>query len=101
MYIFFRFSLFNHPEVTCEFLEINKDDPTREQLCREIAKPGYEFVTAMTSPRFIKTHFPFSMLPSGLLDIGCKVRNSKKLGNFSKCCDLDISLKGRLCGSQS
>ncbi|KAM0730293.1 Sulfotransferase 1C4 [Formica fusca] len=81
---FLEFSLFNHPEVTCEFLEINKGDPMREQLCREIAKPGYEIVAAMTSPRFIKTHFPFSMLPSGLLDVGCKVvyvaRNPKDVG---------------------
>lgn len=70
--------------MTCEFLEINKGDPMREQLCREIAKPGYEIVAAMTSPRFIKTHFPFSMLPSGLLDVGCKVRNGKKLRNLAK-----------------
>lgn len=69
---FLEFSLFNHPEVTCEFLEMNKGDPTREQLCRDIAKPGYEIVAAIPSPRFIKTHFPLSMLP-GLLDIGCKV----------------------------
>lgn len=64
--------MFNHPEVTREFLKINKGDFLKEQLCREIAKPGYEMVAAIPSPRFIKSHFPFSLLP-GLLDIGCKV----------------------------
>ncbi|KAL0101038.1 hypothetical protein PUN28_018711 [Cardiocondyla obscurior] len=37
----------------------------------------------MPSPRFIKSHFPFSMLP-GILDVGCKVvyiaRNPKDVG---------------------
>jgi len=58
--------------VTREFLKINKDDKLKEQLCLEIAKPGYEVIAEMPSPRFIKSHFPFSMLP-GLLDVGCKV----------------------------
>ncbi|EFN66998.1 Sulfotransferase 1C4 [Camponotus floridanus] len=69
---FLEFSMFNHPEVTRELLEINKGDFLKEQLCREIAKPGYEMVAAIPSPRFIKSHFPFSMLP-GLLDVDCKV----------------------------
>lgn len=67
-----RFSMFNHPEVTRELLEINKGDFSKEELCRNIAKPGYEIVAAIPSPRFIKSHFPFSMLP-GILDTGCKV----------------------------
>ncbi|KAG5326364.1 ST1C4 Sulfotransferase, partial [Acromyrmex heyeri] len=69
---FLEFSLFNHPEVTQEFLFCNKDDKAKQQLCREIALPGYKVVAEMPSPRFIKTHLPFSMLP-GLLDVGCKV----------------------------
>lgn len=68
----FRFSVFNHPDVTCEFLKMNKGDSRKEELCREIAKPGYEIIAAIQSNRFIKTHFPFSMVP-GLLDIGCKI----------------------------
>lgn len=69
---FLEFSMFNHPDVTLEFLEMNKGDEAKQQLCREIAKPGYEVIATIPSPRFIKTHFPFSMLP-GLLDVGCKV----------------------------
>ncbi|KAL0101036.1 hypothetical protein PUN28_018711 [Cardiocondyla obscurior] len=69
---FFEFSLFNHPELTREFLSINKGDTAKQQLCLQIAKPGYEVLAKMPSPRFIKSHFPFSMLP-GILDVGCKV----------------------------
>ncbi|XP_011175689.2 sulfotransferase 1C4 [Solenopsis invicta] len=69
---FLEFSLFNHPEVTREFLAMNKDDEMKQQLCQDIAKPGYEVIDGIPSPRFIKSHFPFSMLP-GLLDVGCKV----------------------------
>ncbi|KAG5307594.1 ST1C4 Sulfotransferase, partial [Pseudoatta argentina] len=69
---FLEFSLFNHPEVTQEFLFCNKDDKAKQELCREIALPGYKVVAELPSPRFIKTHLPFSMLP-GLLDVGCKV----------------------------
>ncbi|KAL6263466.1 hypothetical protein P5V15_006257 [Pogonomyrmex californicus] len=69
---FLEFSLFNHAEVTLEFLSENQDDKAKQQFCKDIAKPGYEVVNAMSSPRFIKTHFPLSMLP-GLLDVGCKV----------------------------
>ncbi|KYM97385.1 PREDICTED: estrogen sulfotransferase-like [Cyphomyrmex costatus] len=68
---FLEFSLFNHPEVTQEFLSMNKNDEMKQELCREIAKPGYEVIAKIQSPRFIKSHFPFSMLP-GLLDT-CKV----------------------------
>ncbi|XP_036149399.1 sulfotransferase 1E1 isoform X2 [Monomorium pharaonis] len=69
---FLEFSMFNHPEVTREFLLMNKDDKLKQQLCRDIAKPGYEVIAKMSSPRFIKSHFPMSMLPE-LLDVGCKV----------------------------
>lgn len=52
---------------------MNKGDLIKEQLCRSIAKPGYEVLEKMSSPRFIKTHFPFSLLPN-ILESGCKVR---------------------------
>ncbi|KAG7208936.1 hypothetical protein KM043_015114 [Ampulex compressa] len=69
---FFEFSMFNHPEVTREFLELNEGDEEKQQLCRNLGIPGYEVIAKMPSPRFIKSHFPFSLLP-GLLDTGCKV----------------------------
>lgn len=64
--------MFNHPEVTHEFIEINKGNKNKEELCRSIAVPGYETIAKMPSPRFIKSHFPFSLLPR-ILDTGCKV----------------------------
>lgn len=57
---------------------MNKDDEEKQQLCREIAKPGYDIVASIPSPRFIKTHFPFSLL-SGILDVGCKVIKQRDL----------------------
>lgn len=64
--------MFNHPEVTLEFLKINEGDKKKEELCRKIAEPGYEVLARIPSKRFIKSHFPFSLLP-GILDTGCKV----------------------------
>lgn len=60
---------------------MNKDDEMKQQLCQDIAKPGYEVIDGIPSPRFIKSHFPFSMLP-GLLDVGCKVITLKKMEEF-------------------
>ncbi|KYN35407.1 Sulfotransferase 1C4 [Trachymyrmex septentrionalis] len=98
---FFEFSLFNHPEVTQEFLLFNKDDTVKQQLCREIALPGYKVIAEMPShtPRFIKSHFPFSMLP-GLLDVGCKIvyiaRNPKDVVSSWYHLNRSISTQGFL-----
>ena len=68
--------MFNHPEVTRTLLEWNKGDVSKQQLCKEIARPGYEVLDALPSPRFIKSHFPLSLLPN-ILDSGCKVNYYK------------------------
>lgn len=73
--------MFNHPEVTKTLLEWNKGDVSKQQLCKEIARPGYEVLDSFSSPRFIKSHFPFSLLPN-ILDSGCKV-NYYKIEVFS------------------
>lgn len=64
--------MFNHPEVTREFLELNKGDKNKEKLCKKIAQPGYDILEKIPSKRFIKSHFPFSLLPN-ILESGCKV----------------------------
>ncbi|XP_044584136.1 sulfotransferase 1E1-like [Cotesia glomerata] len=69
---FLEFSMFNHPDVTKELLKLNENDPEKQELCKKIAIPGYEVLNAMPSPRFIKSHFPLSLLP-GILDVGCKI----------------------------
>jgi hypothetical protein len=62
-----------HDEMTAELLKMNAGDPEKMDLVEQISRPGYEVVNEMKSPRFIKTHFPFSLLPPNLLDVGCKV----------------------------
>ncbi|XP_012275135.1 sulfotransferase 1C4 isoform X2 [Orussus abietinus] len=69
---FLEFSMFVHDELMKEFLEMNNGDPIKQKFCRDMAKPGYEEVARLPSPRFIKSHFPFSLLP-GILDSGCKI----------------------------
>ena len=68
-----RFSLFVHDEMTAELLKLNSGDLEKLDLVQQISQPGYEVLSAMKSPRFIKTHFPISLLPPNLLDVGCKV----------------------------
>lgn len=47
------------------------DEPLAE-LLKEISKPQYDAFTKLPSPRFIKSHLAFSLLPPSLLDT-CKV----------------------------
>jgi hypothetical protein len=68
-----RFSLLVHDEMRDELLKMNAGDPEKLDLVQEFSRPGYEVLNEMKSPRFIKTHFPFSLLPPNLLDVGCKV----------------------------
>lgn len=64
--------MFNHPDVTEEFIKLNEGNLEKQDLCRKISIPGYEVLNKLPSPRFIKSHFPLSLLP-GILDVGCKI----------------------------
>jgi uncharacterized protein YcbK (DUF882 family) len=68
-----RFSLFVHDELTAELIKMNAGDPEKLDQVQKISRPQYEVLNEMRSPRFIKTHLPFSLLPPNLLDVGCKV----------------------------
>jgi len=70
---FFDFSLLIHDEMTTELLKLNAGNSEKLDLVQQLSQPGYEVLNAMKSPRFIKTHFPISLLPPNLLDVGCKV----------------------------
>jgi hypothetical protein len=59
--------------VTAELLKLNAGDSEMMDLVQQLSRPEYEVLNAMKSPRFIKTHFPLSLLPPNLLDVGCKV----------------------------
>lgn len=64
--------MFNHPELIEEFVKLNDGDVFKQNLCRNIAVPGYQVLNNLPSPRYIKSHFPLSLLP-GILDVGCKI----------------------------
>jgi hypothetical protein len=68
-----RFSLILHDEMKAELLKLNAGDSEKLELVQQISQPVYEVLNAMKSPRFIKTHFPISLLPPKLLDVGSKV----------------------------
>lgn len=64
--------MFNHPKLIDEVIKMNEGDKAKVELCKTLPKPGYEILAKMPSKRFIKSHFPFSLLPN-ILDSGCKV----------------------------
>ncbi|XP_063222132.1 sulfotransferase 1C4-like isoform X3 [Bacillus rossius redtenbacheri] len=70
---FLEFSMFVHDGMIMQFLRENGADPGKLFPLTVFRRPGYEVLGKMRSPRFIKTHLPFSLLPPGLLDSGCKV----------------------------
>ncbi|XP_022907950.2 sulfotransferase 1C4-like [Onthophagus taurus] len=80
---FLEFGSFVHEEVKLEFLQEN--DPTKKEIIEEVTFPEYLKLPLRKSPRIIKTHLPFSLLPPNLLKIGCKViyvaRNPKDVIN--------------------
>ena len=67
-----RYSMFFHSEVTRELIKMNEGDKDKVEFCKKLAEPGYEVLAKLPSKRFIKSHFPFSLLPN-ILDSGCKV----------------------------
>ncbi|ALC40527.1 St4, partial [Drosophila busckii] len=72
---FLEFPLFVHDEVKAELLAENKDSADSLQFIELISRPGYETLTEIPSNqrRFIKTHFPFSLLPPSVLENKCKI----------------------------
>ncbi|XP_046390348.1 sulfotransferase 1C4-like [Ischnura elegans] len=70
--IFFEHSLLMPNGYIKDLLEKNRDDPAKLEFLKDKFTPSYERVAKMKSPRHVKTHFPFSLLPPKLLDT-CKV----------------------------
>lgn len=62
-----------HDEVKRELLKQNADDPLKEQFIEAVSQPGYDLLPLMAERRFIKTHFPFSLLPPSVMQNGAKV----------------------------
>jgi len=65
-----------HPKVKEELQEENKDSSEALEFIEKISRPGYEALSELprSQRRFIKTHFPFSLMPPSVLENKCKVR---------------------------
>jgi Sulfotransferase domain len=59
-----------------EMLALVKGDPAQTQMAYTIAENRVPMLNAMPSPRTIKSHMPFSLLPPSLLKTA-KVTNFK------------------------
>ncbi|XP_017146393.1 sulfotransferase 4A1 isoform X1 [Drosophila miranda] len=72
---FFEFPLFMHSQVKAELLEENHKSADALEFIEKISRPGYEVLSEVPSSqrRFIKTHFPFSLLPPSVLQNKCKI----------------------------
>ncbi|XP_066905451.1 luciferin sulfotransferase [Halyomorpha halys] len=63
---FFEFTLLHTEKFHAELRELNKNDPVVNEKLAYWKKPVYEMDLA--SPRHIKTHLPFSLLPPDLCE---------------------------------
>ncbi|GLH03813.1 Sulfotransferase [Gryllus bimaculatus] len=70
---FLEFSTFVHEDIKRECLEKNRGNKENQEAIESLCQPMYETLKNAPSPRFIKTHLPFSLLPPDLLTKGCKV----------------------------
>ncbi|XP_063222124.1 sulfotransferase 1C4-like [Bacillus rossius redtenbacheri] len=70
---FLEFNIFVHDDTKAEFLEKAGRDKQTRLLVEKACDPAYKVLNETSAPRFIKTHFPFSLLPPNLLDCGAKV----------------------------
>lgn len=68
-----RFSACVNDEVKAEWLAGFEDDEQRKEELKKVSSPATEMLKKMTTPRFIKTHLPLSLLSPDLLKCGAKV----------------------------
>ncbi|XP_017959087.1 sulfotransferase 1C4 [Drosophila navojoa] len=72
---FLEFPLFVHDEVKAELQAENSHSPAALEFIEQISRPGYETLSKLPhgQRRFIKTHFPFSLIPPSVLENKCKI----------------------------
>ncbi|KAK4874519.1 hypothetical protein RN001_013879 [Aquatica leii] len=70
---FLEFSMCVHPEIKAQILKENNSSKKSQDIVEEICSPAWKILKDQNGKRFIKTHFPFSLLPPNLLTAGCKV----------------------------
>ncbi|XP_059490214.1 sulfotransferase 4A1-like [Neocloeon triangulifer] len=64
---FIEFGILVHDDLLAEILKLVEGDPERTKIAREFAANRVPVLDEMPSPRVIKTHLPFSLLPPNLL----------------------------------
>ncbi|XP_058820907.1 luciferin sulfotransferase [Topomyia yanbarensis] len=69
---FFELHIYMHDLMKQQLLSENPE-PLNRQIIEDFAKPAYEVLAATTERRFIKTHFPFSLLPPSIFKTGAKL----------------------------
>lgn len=62
-----------HDKTREELIALNEGFPEKQEFINTISQPAYEFLPEVTSQRFIKTHFPFSLLPPSMMENQSKV----------------------------
>ncbi|XP_065364444.1 sulfotransferase 1C4 [Calliphora vicina] len=67
---FFEFQLFMHPVIKEELLKQNALSESNQNFIETISMPGYKLLSDMPTSqrRFIKSHFPFSLLPPSVME---------------------------------
>lgn len=70
---FLEFSACVNNDVKAEYLEKLQNDKNKIDNFKRVSSPVIQMLEKMTTPRFIKTHLPFSLLPPNLLECGAKI----------------------------
>ncbi|CAH0390405.1 unnamed protein product [Bemisia tabaci] len=65
---FLEFSIIHDPKHIQDLINLNDNSPDVVAILKERSTPGYELFKDLPSPRTIKTHLPFSLLPPTLLE---------------------------------
>lgn len=59
--------MFMNDQLTEQILDENTTKPENQKFVKQFATPAYEYLGDIESPRVIKTHLPFSMLPPSVM----------------------------------
>lgn len=62
-----------HDTMKQTFLSEQQSSPDNYNMLNAISVPGYEFMPNIDSPRFIKTHLPFSLMPPSVMSKQAKI----------------------------
>lgn len=75
-----RFNVLLHPSLQEELISLNKSNERNLKFIEQLIKPGYLLLDEIppNERRFIKSHFPFSLLPPSVMAQKCKVNMQKQ-----------------------